>query len=252
MQFSDIYDVSGLDVDIHFKVRRKRNGDFFGVQYKPQYLLSNIEKIDPSQFRNNIIKLISLRSKLSENEIEINFKNKIDKEYNKKLGIYIFNLLGTSIQSEYNRHIYDYTGTVSLEKKYPDVNDDKMLRINHNQKKVVYHKIPPFDFEYTNKIYEEDYLKNFTNVKEIRFFDDDLKYSFIIHNTDYKFKCRLNQENSNYDPWRTKYIINEEFYKLKRTILTETKKINLNIYDHLGNLHKYTELHKLGTINFEN
>jgi len=262
--FSDILDTPGLDIDVYFKVKRRKkfnnqqtgHRDFFGVEFRPQYLLSNIEKIDPSAFRSEIVKVKSLRSKISEDEIETNFKTKIDKEYNKKLGIYIFNLLGTSIQFEYNRHIYDYPGYTGLWEKYPDEKDQNMLRINcdkYDQKRVDHYKRCGLSdkepFEYTN--YQSN-SSDLTSHKEVRFFDDVTKTSFVIHNIDYRFKSMLNKENSHHEPWRTKYIIGEEFYKLKRTILTETKKINLNIYDHFGNLHKYTEYHKLGSINFEN
>jgi len=257
--FSDILDTPGLDIDVYFKVKRRKkfnnqqtgHRDFFGVEFRPHHLLSNIEKIDPSAFRSEIVKVKSLRSKLSEDEIEtnLNFKNKIDKEYNKKLGIYIFNLLGTSIQFEYNRHIYDYPGYTGLWEKYPDENDQKMLRINceYDQKRVEHYKNYKKKYGIDKEPFDSERQADTGGVGSmIRIFDDGNKASFVIHNIDYKFN--LNKEDI--QPPYGRYTDN--FNLLKRNILLDVKKINLNIYDHFGNLHKYTEYHKLGSINFEN
>ena len=130
--FSDIKKLPGLQVDIHFKIKRKKNGKFNGVEYKPEYLLSNIERINPLEFRNDIIKIKSLRSKLSVETIETKLKTEIDKEYNRKLAIYIFNLLGSWIKFEYQRDIYNYPGFTSLQEKYPNEKDIKMLKINED------------------------------------------------------------------------------------------------------------------------
>ena len=215
--FSDIKLIEGYDVKLEYRDKRDKKGDFKGVCLKNWMWPFQTNNSHGIKSKKDIIDNLVIKTKLSKDDIFEKYQNIIDYNfYNLTISTYIMCHDGSVNDNIFHNNIYN----------------SELERMNHNNHgfRVVDMKLSKED----SFIFENNEIKTFFHSK-LHFHDSF--YSRFYYN-DNGVKNIYFIYNSNYSGIDENYL--DVFSKI-----INLGKINLNIYDHLGNIHKYITYHKI-------
>jgi hypothetical protein len=217
--FSDLSIIDGYDVKLEYKVERDKKGVFKGVCLKNWMWLFQTNNSHGIKSKKDIIDELIIKTKLNKDNVIRKYKDIIDnKFYNITIATYIMCNEGSTNDNIFHNNIYNS----KLER----------MKYNNHGFRVVDMKLSEED----SFIFENNEIKTFFHSK-LDFHNHDSFYSRFYYN-DNGVKNIYFIYNSNYSG------INENYFDVFQKIIN-LGKINLNIYDHLGNIHKYVTYHKI-------
>jgi len=239
--FDNIKCLPGKNSITYLRSKFKKTGEFNGITIENKYrycLTPHNDKIEHLYFsRDKIIDEISLKTNLLKNEVEKLYSKKIEEKYNYFHSIYLnkliqkniyFNDIYKSILIEgYRTNLVDqelFNNGFIFDKNDPELFCDTLgiVESKHIHSVRFYENDNPL----INRITKNDYEYS-------RFYNKLTRSVYYLYNVNnYYYKQLLNKDNNN--------DLAIEFRDL-----ISIGKINVKIYDHLGNLHQYKEYHKI-------
>jgi hypothetical protein len=232
--FDELKDLSGKDAIWEYRVKRKRNGNFDGLNIRHDKFSKFKERQKKGHSwghncklsKDEIINELSSKSRMPKKDIVFKFSKEIEKKYEEAYSRYLPYLLDTHL---YQKYIY---------MKFYDIYEghSDLINFDENSPELFLNKEEIPNVFHSNLV-SEGLVPSYS-----RFYNDkNIYYIYYQRHIEYYSKDRPGFKDEGkirlHSGWVDRNIFFED--------LVNNGKINVKIYDHLGNLHEFTEYHKI-------
>jgi hypothetical protein len=263
--FDELKYLPGKDAIWRYRVKRKKNGKFDGVTIRYNNFSHYGKPHNWSPSKDEIVESMSSKSRLTTSTIESNYSDIVNKKFEEIYSRYLPSKLFNSYM--YDNDIYSqfYSTEEELESLIRFLTLGERVEVNPidghisliNDVWLDYHSQECSEDDIKKEMNRRDYVNiSMCNENSPELFNSKSYFNQLSSQTVLSATCWNSREvgkpedlsfyNIFYDEsTRSTYYIHHGKVKLSQIELSQIGKINVKIYDHLGNIHQYTEYHKI-------